>query len=417
MKLTGAQILWEALVREGVADVFGYPGGAILPAYDAMLQYPIRHVLVRHEQGATHMADGYARASGKVGVAIATSGPGATNMVTGIATAMMDSSPIVCITGQVGSKLIGSDAFQETDITGITLPITKHNYLVTSADEVAHAVREAFAVALVIAAIACVVNALSFRRSRILIGAIALPVVVYLIAAVFIPSYVTNFIVKPNEIGRETPYIEQNITWTRRAFGIDKIEQRNFEAEPSVESFGLQDNRATLENIRLWDWRALQDTLKQMQAIRIYYDFPDVDVDRYQTGGQTRQRAGVRKTKRLGIESMKRIAVMSLLVAGVGLLVIDRVSLRSKLREIDESEAQLIQYGRPDRNGHVRQTWWPDQRPVRQLGQWLRTALRAEQFRGRARDLGGAGCVQAKCSSRTGCYFPVGERRGAVRRL
>jgi acetolactate synthase I/II/III large subunit len=147
MKLTGAQILWESLVREGVTDVFGYPGGAILPAYDAMLAYPIRHILVRHEQGATHMADGYARASGKVGVAVATSGPGATNMVTGIATAMMDSSPIVCITGQVGSKLIGSDAFQETDITGITLPITKHNYLVTSADEVAHAVREAFAVA------------------------------------------------------------------------------------------------------------------------------------------------------------------------------------------------------------------------------------------------------------------------------
>src|SRR5436190_4314831 len=147
MKLTGAQILWEALVREGVTDVFGYPGGAILPAYDAMLQYPIRHILVRHEQGATHMADGYARATGKVGVAIATSGPGATNMVTGIATAMMDSSPIVCITGQVGSKLIGSDAFQETDITGITLPITKHNYLVTAAEDVAHAVREAFAVA------------------------------------------------------------------------------------------------------------------------------------------------------------------------------------------------------------------------------------------------------------------------------
>src|SRR5438874_3211726 len=112
-----------------------------------MLGYPIRHVLVRHEQGATHMADGYARASGKVGVAIATSGPGATNMVTGIATAMMDSSPIVCITGQVRSKLIGSDAFQETDITGITLPITKHNYLVTTADDVAPAVREAFAVA------------------------------------------------------------------------------------------------------------------------------------------------------------------------------------------------------------------------------------------------------------------------------
>ena len=147
MKLTGAQILWEALVREGVTDVFGYPGGAILPAYDAMLQYPIRHILVRHEQGATHMADGYARATGKVGVAIATSGPGATNMVTGIATAMMDSSPIVCITGQVGSKLIGSDAFQETDITGITLPITKHNYLVTTPEDVAPAVREAFAVA------------------------------------------------------------------------------------------------------------------------------------------------------------------------------------------------------------------------------------------------------------------------------
>jgi acetolactate synthase-1/2/3 large subunit len=139
--------MWECLVREGVTDVFGYPGGAILPAYDAMLEFPIRHILVRHEQGATHMADGYARASGRVGVAIATSGPGATNMVTGIATAMMDSSPIVCITGQVGSKLIGSDAFQETDITGITLPITKHNYLVTSPADVAPAIREAFAVA------------------------------------------------------------------------------------------------------------------------------------------------------------------------------------------------------------------------------------------------------------------------------
>src|SRR5256884_2262548 len=147
MKLTGAQILWEALVREGVTDVFGYPGGAILPAYDAMLQYPIRHVLVRREQGATHMADGYARASGKVGVAIATSGPGATNMVTGIATAMMDSSPIVCITGQVPSTVLGSDAFQETDITGITLPITKHNYLVTRAEDVAPALHEAFFIA------------------------------------------------------------------------------------------------------------------------------------------------------------------------------------------------------------------------------------------------------------------------------
>jgi acetolactate synthase-1/2/3 large subunit len=145
--LTGAQILWDCLVREGVEVVFGYPGGAILPAYDAMLDYPIRHILVRHEQGATHMADGYARATGKVGVAVATSGPGATNMVTGIATAMMDSSPIVCITGQVGSALIGSDAFQETDITGITLPITKHNFLVARAADVASAVRAAFAIA------------------------------------------------------------------------------------------------------------------------------------------------------------------------------------------------------------------------------------------------------------------------------
>src|SRR5258707_461230 len=147
MKRTGAQIVWECLVRLGVEVVFGYPGGAILPAYDAMLDYPIHHVLVRHEQGATHMADGYERATGKVGVAIATSGPGATNMVTGIATAMMDSSPIVCITGQVGSGLIGSDAFQETDITGITLPITKHNFLVSHASEVAPAIREAFAIA------------------------------------------------------------------------------------------------------------------------------------------------------------------------------------------------------------------------------------------------------------------------------
>jgi acetolactate synthase I/II/III large subunit len=147
MKKTGAQIIWECLLRQGISTVFGYPGGAILPAYDAMTQYPIRHVLVRHEQGATHMADGFARATGQVGVAIATSGPGATNMVTGIATAMLDSSPIVCITGQVGSKLIGSDAFQETDITGVTLPITKHNYLVTRADDVAPTIREAFHVA------------------------------------------------------------------------------------------------------------------------------------------------------------------------------------------------------------------------------------------------------------------------------
>src|SRR5207248_2972979 len=146
-KKTGAEILWKSLEREGVKEVFGYPGGAILPAYDALKHSKIHHILVRHEQGATHMADGYARASGKVGVAVATSGPGATNMVTGIATAMLDSVPIVCITGQVGSKLIGSDAFQETDITGITLPITKHNYLVTRAEDVAPTILEAFAVA------------------------------------------------------------------------------------------------------------------------------------------------------------------------------------------------------------------------------------------------------------------------------
>lgn len=145
--LTGAEIIWATLVGEGVRDVFGYPGGAILPAYDALRKFPIRHVLVRHEQGATHMADGYARASGKVGVAIATSGPGATNMVTGMATAMLDSIPIVCITGQVSSKVLGSDAFQEVDITGITLPVTKHNYLVTRAEDIAPAIREAFEVA------------------------------------------------------------------------------------------------------------------------------------------------------------------------------------------------------------------------------------------------------------------------------
>ena len=143
-KRTGAQIIWECLVHEGVQTVFGYPGGAILPAYDAMLDYPVRHVLVRHEQGATHMADGYARAGGTVGVAVATSGPGATNMVTGIATAMMDSSPVVCITGQVPSKLIGYDAFQETDISGITIPITKHNYLITRVEDIMPAIKEAF---------------------------------------------------------------------------------------------------------------------------------------------------------------------------------------------------------------------------------------------------------------------------------
>jgi acetolactate synthase-1/2/3 large subunit len=144
---TGGQIVWECLVREGVDTVFGYPGGCILPAYDAMLDYPVRHVLVRHEQGAAHMADGYARASGKVGVAVATSGPGATNLTTGIATAMMDSIPTVFITGQVPSKVLGTDAFQETDVTGITLPITKHNALVTDVREIGPALKEAFGIA------------------------------------------------------------------------------------------------------------------------------------------------------------------------------------------------------------------------------------------------------------------------------
>ena len=147
MQRTGAQIVWESLMKEGVTTVFGYPGGAILPTYDAMLDYPIHHVLVRHEQGAAHMADGYARASGGVGVAIATSGPGATNLTTGIATAMLDSSPTVFITGQVSSKVLGSDAFQETDVTGITLPITKHNSLVTDVRHIARTMKEAFVIA------------------------------------------------------------------------------------------------------------------------------------------------------------------------------------------------------------------------------------------------------------------------------
>ena len=146
-RLTGAEILWATLVGEGVTDVFGYPGGAILPAYDALRKFPIHHVLVRHEQGAAHMADGYARASGKVGVCIATSGPGATNLVTGIATAMLDSIPMVCITGNVSSKILGTDAFQEVDITGITLPVTKHNFLISRTEDLAAALRHAFQIA------------------------------------------------------------------------------------------------------------------------------------------------------------------------------------------------------------------------------------------------------------------------------
>jgi acetolactate synthase-1/2/3 large subunit len=148
MKKTGAEVFWESLIREGVEVMFGIPGGAVIPTFDAMLNYPkLRFILTRHEEGAAIMADGYARASRKVGVAIATSGPGATNLVTGIHIAFMDSSPVVYITGQVASTLLGTDAFQEVDMTGISLPITKHNFLVTSADEVAQTVREAFYIA------------------------------------------------------------------------------------------------------------------------------------------------------------------------------------------------------------------------------------------------------------------------------
>jgi len=148
MELTGAEIVWECLQREGVEVVFGYPGGAILPTYDAMVKYPgVHHVLTRHEQGASHMADGYARATGKTGVAIATSGPGATNLVTGIGTAMMDSSPVVFITGQIPTQAIGTDGFQEADITGVSLPITKHNYLVTEVEDLAYTLKEAFHIA------------------------------------------------------------------------------------------------------------------------------------------------------------------------------------------------------------------------------------------------------------------------------
>ena len=140
----GAHLVLQALVREGVEVIFGYPGGAILPVYDALPYYPIHHVLVRHEQSAAFAADGYARATGKVGVCMATSGPGATNLVTGIANAMMDSIPIVAITGQVSQSVIGMDAFQETDITGITLPITKYNMVIRSVDEIGPAIQKAF---------------------------------------------------------------------------------------------------------------------------------------------------------------------------------------------------------------------------------------------------------------------------------
>ena len=147
MKLTGAQAVWESLVREGVDTAFGISGGAVIHLYHALPEYPIHHVLMRHEQGAAHAADGYARATGKVGVCIATSGPGATNLVTGLATAQMDSSPVVAITGQVATSVIGTDAFQEVDIVGITQPITKHNYLVTDVEDLPALMKEAFHIA------------------------------------------------------------------------------------------------------------------------------------------------------------------------------------------------------------------------------------------------------------------------------
>ena len=144
MTMKGAEVLLHCLQEEEVEVIFGYPGGAVLPIYDALYSSDIRHVLVRHEQGAAHAADGYARATGKVGVCLATSGPGATNLVTGIATAYMDSIPMVAFTGQVPTPLIGRDAFQEADITGITLPITKHNYLVRHSRDLPRIVKEAF---------------------------------------------------------------------------------------------------------------------------------------------------------------------------------------------------------------------------------------------------------------------------------
>jgi acetolactate synthase-1/2/3 large subunit len=147
MRLNGAEILLESLRREGVEVIFGYPGGAVLPIYDVLFDAPIRHILVRHEQGAAHAADGYARATKRVGVCLATSGPGATNLVTGLANAYMDSVPLVAFTGQVGTKLLGRDSFQEADITGITLPITKHNYLIKNVADIPRVVKEAFHIA------------------------------------------------------------------------------------------------------------------------------------------------------------------------------------------------------------------------------------------------------------------------------
>src|SRR5213596_3318666 len=146
--LSGAEMVVRALIDQGVEVLFGYPGGAVLPIYDALFAEPrLKHVLVRHEQGATHAAEGYARSTGKPGVVLVTSGPGATNAITGIVDALMDSVPVVCLTGQVPTHLIGNDAFQEADTTGITRPCTKHNYLVKSVEALSRTVHEAFYVA------------------------------------------------------------------------------------------------------------------------------------------------------------------------------------------------------------------------------------------------------------------------------
>ncbi len=163
--------------------------------------------------------------------------------------------------------------------SGVTY--TEANYLLPALGFVA--------VALLLAAVIALVNAFTLRRLRLLLLAIAIPAAVYVVGVFLVPAYVSSFIVKPNELGRESPYIEHNIAWTRRAYGIEQVELRKFEAENSAEALDLAANRATLENIRLWDWRALQDTLKQIQAIRTYYDFPDVDVDRYRLDGVIRQ--------------------------------------------------------------------------------------------------------------------------------
>jgi len=148
-KISGSEALMLALLKEDVEIIFGYPGGAIMPVYDALMDHKdkIRHILTRHEQGAIHAAQGYARVTGKVGVCMTTSGPGATNLITGIADAMMDSTPIVCITGQVTAPLLGSDAFQETDVVGISMPVTKWNYLITRADEIPEVIAQAFYIA------------------------------------------------------------------------------------------------------------------------------------------------------------------------------------------------------------------------------------------------------------------------------